>query len=140
MLDEYAIDKSMVTCFTTDTAANLKKAIRLLRVPWQACANHVFELSFGVVASHANIKGVRCFVSNNTRLCCGTAVWVPMLCRQTTVCVQKTTPEYFCVKHCRRKCTYYMMCCCTTHCFYRLRRTANFAIGARYQCSLHVPL
>ncbi|CAM9988273.1 unnamed protein product, partial [Ectocarpus sp. 8 AP-2014] len=29
MLDEYAIDKSMVTCFTTDTAANQKKAIRL---------------------------------------------------------------------------------------------------------------
>lgn len=59
MLDEYDIDKSQVTCFTTDTAANQKKAIRLLGVPWQACANHVFELSFKAVADFETVKPVR---------------------------------------------------------------------------------
>lgn len=64
MLGEYGIDKGrQVTFFTTNTAVNQKKAIRDMGVPWVACANHAFELSFRVVANHPEIKGVVLFPS-----------------------------------------------------------------------------
>ena len=56
---EFCIHTSNITAFTTDTAANQKKAIRLMGVPWLAYSNHVLELSTGVVVKHAAVKEVK---------------------------------------------------------------------------------
>lgn len=58
LLRDYCILRSNITAFTSDTAANQKKAIHLMGVPWLACSNHVLELSTGVVAKHPEVKEV----------------------------------------------------------------------------------
>lgn len=59
ILEEYDIDPSDVTAFTSDTAANQKVAVRKMGVPWLACTCHVFQLTSAVVMKVAAIAKVR---------------------------------------------------------------------------------
>lgn len=59
LLQEYSVGVENVTCFTSDTAANQKKAVKEMNVPWLACSCHVFELSSKVVLKVPEIAKVR---------------------------------------------------------------------------------
>lgn len=59
ILDEYRLRREDVTCFTSDTAANQKLAVKRMNVPWLACSCHVFELSSKVVLKVPEINEVR---------------------------------------------------------------------------------
>lgn len=59
ILEECGIDIENVTAFTSDTAANQKKAVRLMMVPWVPCTCHVYELSSAMVLTIPAVAEVR---------------------------------------------------------------------------------